>query len=109
MGPDLTHIGKVRTARDLLESIVYPSSNFVRSYEPVTLGLRDGGTYYGILKQASADSVVLVVAPGVDHRFVKSKIAEIHPSPISLMPTGVDKAISTQELADLIAFLQSLQ
>src|SRR5262249_38062806 len=35
VGPDLTHIGKIRTERDLLESIVFPSATFVRSYEPV--------------------------------------------------------------------------
>ena len=109
IGPDLTHIGKIRTERDLLESIVYPSSNFVRSYEPVILGLRDGKTYYGMLKQASADSVVLVVGPGADHRFAKSEITEIDPGTVSLMPPGVDKLISKQELADLITFLKSLR
>src|SRR6185436_3502006 len=35
VGPDLTSIGTVRTERDLLESIVYPSASFVRSYEPI--------------------------------------------------------------------------
>jgi len=33
LGPDLTSVGTIRTERDLLESIVYPSASFVRSYE----------------------------------------------------------------------------
>src|SRR5206468_9741895 len=33
VGPDLTTIGQIRTERDLLEAIVYPSASFVRSYE----------------------------------------------------------------------------
>src|SRR5262249_29073156 len=37
VGPDLTVIGRVRTERDLLESIVFPSASFVRGYEPVTV------------------------------------------------------------------------
>ena len=35
VGPDLTRIGQIRTERDLLEAIVFPSASFVRSYEPV--------------------------------------------------------------------------
>jgi len=35
LGPDLTSVGTIRTERDLLESIVYPSASFVRSYEPM--------------------------------------------------------------------------
>src|SRR6185503_8096421 len=32
VGPDLTRIGSVRTDRDLIESIVYPSASFARAY-----------------------------------------------------------------------------
>ncbi len=88
---------------------MYPSSNFVRSYEPVILGLRDGAIHHGMLKQASADSVLLVVGPGADHRFAKSEITEINPGTVSLMPPAVDELISKQELADLITFLKSLR
>ena len=37
VGPDLTRIGSIRTERDLLESIVFPSVSFVRGYEPVVV------------------------------------------------------------------------
>lgn len=33
IGPDLSKIGAIRTPRDLLESIVFPSASIVRSYE----------------------------------------------------------------------------
>ena len=36
LGPDLTRIGTVRSEMDLLESIIFPSASFVRSYEPFT-------------------------------------------------------------------------
>ena len=41
VGPDLTNIGQARTERDLLESIVYPSASFVRSYEPIIVVTTD--------------------------------------------------------------------
>ena len=47
LGPDLTKIGQVRAERDLLESIVYPSASFVRSYEPVSVATRDGQVVLG--------------------------------------------------------------
>ncbi len=109
LGPDLTHIGKVRTERDLLEAIIYPSSNFVRSYEPVSLKTKAGGTLYGILKEASSDHVALVMGPGAEQRIPKSEVKEISPGAVSLMPQGLDAVISEQDLADLVVFLKSLK
>ena len=59
VGPDLTSIGKIRTDRDLLESIVYPSLSFVRSFEPMTVATKDGRTLSGVLKKDAPDEVVL--------------------------------------------------
>ena len=109
LGPDLTHIGKVRTERDLLEAIIYPSSNFVRSYEPVTLKTKAGGALYGILKETSSDHVALVMGPGAEQRISKADVAEIAPGAVSLMPQGLDAVISSQDLADLVVFLKSLK
>jgi hypothetical protein len=39
----------------------------------------------------------------------RNEIAEITPSPVSLMPAGLDRVLTQQELADLIAFLKSLK
>src|SRR6185437_1817898 len=47
VGPDLTRIGQVRTERDLLEAIVYPSASFVRSFEPVLVSTKSGDDYNG--------------------------------------------------------------
>ena len=88
---------------------MYPSSSFVRGYEPVSLGLGGGEIHYGILRRINSDSVALVVGPGVEHRFATSAITEIDRGTVSLMPPGVDKMLSERELADLIAFLRSLR
>lgn len=108
-GPDLTHIGKVRTERDLLEAIIYPSSNFVRSYEPVTVKTKSGGAFYGIIKETSSDHVIIMMGPGAEQRIAKSEVVEIEPGPVSLMPQGLDAVISQQDLADLVVFLKSLK
>ena len=57
VGPDLTRIGQVRTERDLLEAILFPSASFVRSYEPVVVATRDGKVISGVAKKDAPDEV----------------------------------------------------
>ncbi len=107
VGPDLTRIGQIRTERDMLEAIVYPSASFVRSYEPLSVATKDGEDYNGILKSENADELVLVTGPNVEQRIPRSQIAEMRPGTVSLMPGGLDEQLSKQELADLLAFLKA--
>ena len=54
VGPDLTHIAKIRNERDLLESIVFPSASIVRSYEPVAIATKDGKLFNGLIRREVA-------------------------------------------------------
>jgi len=109
IGPDLTTIGKIRTERDLLESIVVPSASFVRGYEPVQLTTRAGKIYNGVIRKDSPDEVVLALNATDEVRVPRGDIESIVPSRVSIMPSGLDQQLSTQELADLIAFLKACQ
>jgi hypothetical protein len=42
-------------------------------------------------------------------KLARKSIAAIRPSSLSLMPQGLDQAMSKQEFSDLIAFLKSRQ
>jgi putative heme-binding domain-containing protein len=107
VGPDLTSIGQVRTERDLLESVIYPSASFVRSYEPYIIITKSDETYSGVLKKDAADEVILATAPGAEVRIVRADITEMRPGTVSVMPVGLEQQMSKQELADLLAFLKS--
>jgi putative membrane-bound dehydrogenase-like protein len=107
IGPDLTRIGQVRTEGDLLESIVYPSASFVRSFEPIVVMTKSGDDYSGVVKQDSPDELVLATGPGPLTRIARSEIAEIRPGTVSIMPAGLDQLLTRQELADLVAFLRA--
>lgn len=106
VGPDLTRIGQVRQQRDLLESIVFPSASFVRSYEPVTVLTGDGLTHNGLLRKDAADEVVLVKSATEEIRIPRDNVEEMLPGTVSIMPQGLDKQLTAQDLADLVAFLQ---
>jgi putative membrane-bound dehydrogenase-like protein len=105
-GPDLTLIGKTRTRRDLLESIVFPSLSFVRSFEPVVVVTSDGRVLNGLIRDKTTTEVVLATGPNQEVRLSLNDVDEIQPSNISIMPAGLDKQLSLQEIADVIAFLE---
>jgi putative heme-binding domain-containing protein len=107
VGPDLTRIGQVRSERDLLEAIVYPSASFARGYEPVTIRTRSGETRAGILRSELPDEVVLATGERDDARIARRDIVDMQPGTVSPMPQGFDQQLSRQELADLLAFLKA--
>jgi putative heme-binding domain-containing protein len=107
VGPDLTRVGSVRQERDLLESIVFPSSSFVQSFEPVLVDTRGGDRQSGILKKNDADEVVLITGPDQETHIPRKDVEEMRPSPVSVMPAGLDQQLTKQDLADLVAFLKA--
>jgi putative heme-binding domain-containing protein len=106
VGPDLTSIGQARTERDLLESIIYPSASFVRSYEPMIVLTKSGDEYNGVVRRDALDEVLLATGPNTEMRIARSEIGEMRPGTVSIMPAGLDEQLSRQELADLVAFLK---
>jgi putative membrane-bound dehydrogenase-like protein len=107
IGPDLTTIGQIRTERDLLESIVYPSVSFVRSYEPMVVVSKTGEVFSGVLRRDTNDEVILTTSATAEARIARSDIIQIQPGSVSIMPQGMDQQLSRQELADLLAFLKA--
>ena len=107
VGPDLTKIGQIRAARDLLEAIIYPSASFVRSYEPLMVITKSGERQSGVVREDGPDEVVLATSATEEARIPRSEIAEMRPGTVSVMPSGLDEQLTRQELADLLAFLKA--
>jgi putative heme-binding domain-containing protein len=107
VGPDLTKIGSVRSERDLMEAIVFPSVSFVRSFEPIAVATNDGKVYNGLLRGETADELLLATGVNQEARVPRRDIEEIRPSTVSVMPAGLDQQLTPQELADLVAFLRA--
>jgi putative membrane-bound dehydrogenase-like protein len=107
IGPDLTKIGQVRSERDLLEAIIYPSASFARGYETVIVQTQSGQMLSGALRSEAPDEVVLSDVAGVETRVPRTSIKELQPGAVSLMPPGFGDLLTRQELADLVAFLRA--
>jgi len=104
LGPDLTSIQRDRSAHDILEAIVYPSVSFVREYETYKIKTRTS-EYVGIISEKSPESIVLNSAPQVNVRIPRAEIVSMEITDTSMMPQGLDKTLTKQEMADLMAFL----
>jgi putative heme-binding domain-containing protein len=107
VGPDLTRVGAIRTRRDLLESIVFPSASFVQSFEPTMVITTNGDRQYGIVRRNDETEVMLVTGPNQEVHVPRKDVQEVRPGTISIMPSGFADQLSPQELADLLAFLQA--
>jgi putative heme-binding domain-containing protein len=106
LGPDLTSIGAIRSGRDILEAIVFPNATQVPGHEAFLVRAAKS-IYVGIVVDETASALTLRNAPGVEVRLERSTIESITPSPISLMPAGLDRNLTPTEFRDLLTFLQS--
>ena len=106
IGPDLNRIGQIRTERALLESILFPNLTFVRSYEPVSIVTDDGHVYNGAIRNETDTTITLQLDAKKTIQLSKSTIEERKQGTISIMPAGLEKQLSPQDLADLVKYLK---
>ena len=106
VGPDLSGIGTARSERDLLESILFPSLTFVRNYEPAAVLTVDGQIYNGVIRESSDDGVTLQLDANKSMQIPADEIEETRFSDVSIMPAGLEKQLTPQQLADLVKYLK---
>jgi len=107
-GPHMVDIGKRYSAAELVESILKPSAKIAQGFETYRIETTDGKMFTGFVVSESARAVLLRDAAGLQHEV---KLAQIESRIIqkqSLMPEGIVGNLTPEELADLIAYLQSL-
>ena len=109
IGPDLTKIGAIRAGRDLIESIVFPSSTIAQEFEQYAAITTDGRVISGIMVRQTADTIVLRDSSGAETRLRRDQIDEMNRQTTSMMPDGLAKLLTHEELRDLLAYLQSLR
>lgn len=103
-GPDLTSIQRDRSAHDLVEAIVYPSVSFVREYETYVIKTKDN-SYTGVIQSETPDLIRLGISPQESVLISRNDIVSTEISETSMMPDGLDRILTEQEMSDLLAFL----
>ena len=108
-GPDLFAVGDKFGRRDLVDALLMPSAVISPGYGTVIVETKAGEEFQGILKQATDAGVQLM---GADGKLVSIATAEIKAqrgSSLSLMPEGLQAALTLEDFADLVSYLASLK
>jgi putative membrane-bound dehydrogenase-like protein len=107
VGPELSKIGQTRLRRDLIEAIVFPSARLEQSYRSTKVLMDDGRVYNGIVADQSETKMELICNAN-ERRFLSmDEIELVQPSDVSIMPAGLEQSLTLEQLADLIAFLET--
>ena len=105
VGPDLSGIVG-RAPEALLVDILDPNREVESDFVTLTVATRRGQVVSGLLAEESATTLKLRHADAVEETLLRSEIAEIRSTAMSLMPEGLEQNFNLQEMADLIAFLR---
>lgn len=105
VGPDLSLVGRFRTTRDLLESVVFPSSSVVPEFRAYVVTTKDGRQTTGMIVRDSTEAIHLRTQQLAEVHIARKDIEDITPSNVSIMPEGLEKTLTRQELTDLLEFL----
>ncbi|MGH9371498.1 MAG: c-type cytochrome [Vicinamibacterales bacterium] len=109
VGPDLTTITSRFKRKDILESILWPSKVISDQYQAEMIELKDGKVITGVLVRESAAAVIVRTGENPERpvSVPKGQIANRAPSTVSLMPEGLLDGLTNEQIADLLAFVQS--
>ena len=105
VGPDLA-AAKGRADETLLLDILRPSRQITVGYQSYQIMTDDGRIANGILTAETATSITLRLSEGVERNILRADIEQMRSSEVSLMPEGMEKQITPQDTANLIAFLR---
>ena len=105
VGPALAGEAK-QPEETLLVSILAPNAQITGGYTTYTLLTTGGQVFTGLLTADTASSVTLKQQEGKTQTVLRKEIESLVASPVSLMPESLGKALSPQDVADILAWLR---
>ena len=108
-GPDLAFVGDKFPRRELIRSILEPSAAIAVGYGTTIFETKSGDEFQGIIKQVTDAWIELMGADGKTNRVLTIDIKEQRGSTVSLMPEGLEVALSPHDFTDLIEYLATLK
>ena len=107
--PDLSDIGSRASAGILLESILDPSASIVEGFATQVISTKSGKGYAGVVLEETGKHVTMAMLGGKTSRIERAGILSRETLPVSAMPPGFGSMMTSQQLADLTAWLLSLR
>jgi len=106
VGPDLTSADRKNRAY-LITQIVDPSAVIRAEYQAFHIETKDGRSLFGLIVENTPGAVTLVDSKNERTLIPRSKIEQMAPASVSLMPEKILDPLTDEELCDLFSYLQS--
>ena len=106
VGPGLTALSD-KSPQDFLVAILDPNAAIEPRFTAYFVEAKDGRSFSGVITGETATGLTVMQAGGLKETLLRSDIASIRASEISLMPEGLEGMLTPEEMADLIAFLKA--
>jgi putative heme-binding domain-containing protein len=108
VGPDLTAYRR-DDIETMLLNIVSPNAEIREGFATQIISTVDGRVLSGIVVEQDGNAVVLRGSDGKATIVARGDIEAMRPGPASIMPEGLLKGLTDQQVRDLFAYLRSTQ
>ncbi len=108
VGPDLLSALRNKAPDQLLTDILDPSREVDSRYLNYVVFTKRGQVFTGMIAADTSASVTLRRGEKAEDTILRGQIEKIETTSKSLMPEGLEVQLSKQDLADVIAYLQSV-
>lgn len=108
IGPELTHIGAYRDEAFLLREVVDPNAVVPAPYRPISMHLADGGQLRGVLRRETPKAYLVKVSDETVRTVPKTEARDVKIQTDTNMPS-FSEVLTIRQLADLLAYLESLR
>ena len=106
MAPDISDTRRW-TPQQLLLSILDPNRAVDSNYFSYSVVTNSGVVHTGLVASETPTAVSLRQPEGKTVRLLRSDIEVVKSNGISLMPEGLEKNVSREQMADLLSFLKN--
>jgi putative heme-binding domain-containing protein len=107
VGPNIADVERTKTAEALLTDILNPNAAIDANYINYVVTLKNGKELTGLIAAESASSLTLKRAENQTETVLRQDVDEVRSTGLSLMPEGLEKQITVEEMADLLHFLKN--
>ena len=107
VGPDLLGL-TTRFKEQLLADILIPNQALETGYEEYVVETVDGRSLSGVIAEETPTSITIRRAKGEQDTVLRRNVESMYSLSLSPMPEDLEKSISVQGMADLIAYIKGL-
>ncbi len=109
VGPNLSEIGAKLSRPAIYESILFPSAAISHNFAAYTVVLANGNVVTGLLVSRTADSIAVKGNDAITRTYKMSEVDEVKEQSVSLMPADLQKAMTADDLVNVVEYLTTLK